>query len=228
MWELITFAAVAGAAAAAPVVTTAEVLAFIAAADTAIQTAAVANAAAATWSLAAASAPVVLTGGPVAAAYYAGQAVLFGGAAALTYFGYGPKLPGGALNSSPPASGGGAPPAGGVGGAQPGDPCQVDPAVCGSGGNQIDEARTRHIFREGRGHVKDTPGNRDMLRRLANDPTARLGVDKHGNTWYAQVDSSGQQVWAQVRDGRIINGGVSMTPRTFNPETGLSFPHPPR
>jgi hypothetical protein len=40
----------------------------------------------------------------------------------------------------------------------------------------------------------DTPANREMLTKVANDPGARLGTDKFGNTWAARVNENGTHV----------------------------------
>ena len=88
----------------------------------------------------------------------------------------------------------------------------------------IPNERAPHIFREKEGHVRDTPQNREALTRVADDPKTTLGTDKYGNTWSAQRNNDGTQTWTQTRNGEVINGGVNQTPRTFNPETGLSRP----
>lgn len=91
----------------------------------------------------------------------------------------------------------------------------------------ISEARVGHIFRNAEGHLLDTPANRRLLSEVANSRSAQLGVDKWGNSWAARIREDGSQVWVQTRNREIINGGVNATPRTFNPETGLSRPTPP-
>jgi len=54
-----------------------------------------------------------------------------------------------------------------------------------------------------------------------------LGKDAHGNDWYAEQNADGSQTWVQVRDGKIINGGVNDVPKTFDQNTGLSAPSKP-
>ena len=83
-------------------------------------------------------------------------------------------------------------------------------------------AQLRHIFRDAPGHMPDTIANRSVLQTLANDRAAILGVDQFGNTWAARVAADGTQVWVQIRNGVIINGGVNPVFRPFNPLTGLS------
>jgi RHS repeat-associated protein len=82
--------------------------------------------------------------------------------------------------------------------------------------------RANHIFRNAEGHIADTPANRQLLQRVADDLTTTLGQDKYGSTWSAFIQSDGKQVWTQARGGNIINGGINDIPRTFNPESGLS------
>jgi len=88
---------------------------------------------------------------------------------------------------------------------------------------KIDERRSKHIFRDKEGHFrKDTSENRAILEDVANDPSAELGTDIHGKTWYQRTRSDGTQIWVNVRNGKIEGGGLNETARTFNPETGLS------
>jgi RHS repeat-associated protein len=86
----------------------------------------------------------------------------------------------------------------------------------------IPENRVSHIFRDAPGHILDTPVNRQLITEVANNPSALLGKDQWGNTWYAHIQPDGTQIWAEVRGSTIINGGVNQTPRQFNPSTGLS------
>jgi RHS repeat-associated protein len=93
--------------------------------------------------------------------------------------------------------------------------------------NKIPEnpARVNHIFRNTPGHLPDTPANRAMLQRLANDKGAVLGPpDNHGNTWAAIINPNGTQTWVQYRNGVIMNGGENQIPKIYNPQTGLSKP----
>jgi len=84
------------------------------------------------------------------------------------------------------------------------------------------EDQVRHIFREAPGHLADTTVNRTLLRDVAEDAATTLGTDRFGNVWSARTLEDGSQVWVQMRNGVIQNGGVNTTPRVFNPETGLS------
>ena len=93
--------------------------------------------------------------------------------------------------------------------------------------NTFSGKRMGHIFRDKEGHLPNTLENRQLLERLANDPAKMLGKDKHGNEWCASTRPDGTQVWTELRNGEIINGGVNATPRPFNPETGLKAPKPP-
>jgi filamentous hemagglutinin len=88
----------------------------------------------------------------------------------------------------------------------------------------IDDASATHIFSGKPGHMPDTPDNRRLLEDVANDPQAWIVDDVYGNSWYARIDANGRQVWAKVRDGRVISGGMNYVPRPSNPRTGLSAP----
>jgi hypothetical protein len=87
----------------------------------------------------------------------------------------------------------------------------------------IDESRLRHIFRAADGHFPtDTTANRRLLLFVAGNPANRLGEDRFGAVWAAQTMRDGSQVWVQIWNGRIINGGVNPVPRIFEFSTGLS------
>ncbi len=84
------------------------------------------------------------------------------------------------------------------------------------------DSQTKHIFRDAPGHIADTPANRRLLQQVADDRNRTLGTDRFGNTWSARNQADGTQVWTQVRNGVIQNGGVNQVPRSFSPKTGLS------
>ncbi len=92
-------------------------------------------------------------------------------------------------------------------------PCAVFPQ---------NDSQIQHIFRDAPGHLADTPENRSLLQDVASDSHTTLGTDRFGNVWSAKTQSDGSQVWVQTRNGVIQNGGLNSSPRTFNPQTGLS------
>ena len=94
----------------------------------------------------------------------------------------------------------------------------------GDSGNSLptDRSQLDHIFDERKGHLPDTPRNRQRLMELANDESCRLGKDKYGNIWYARTEQDGSQTWVSVRNGIIQEGSSNKTPRPWNAETGLN------
>ncbi|GAB1577047.1 hypothetical protein [Bordetella petrii] len=91
----------------------------------------------------------------------------------------------------------------------------------------LPENRAPKIFGSRPGHLPDTPQNRELLLSVANDPTARLGPDRFNTIWSARTLPDGSQVWTQMRNGQLWNGGMNPTPLPFNPETGLASPTRP-
>jgi hypothetical protein len=92
----------------------------------------------------------------------------------------------------------------------------------------IDDKSAAHIFRDARGHLPDdTPDNRQLLISTASDESNYVGTDKYGNDWYSKLIEGGKQVWVQVRNGIIRNGGVNDVPRLWDPNTGFSSPARP-
>jgi hypothetical protein len=80
----------------------------------------------------------------------------------------------------------------------------------------IDERRAPHIFRQARGHFREaTPVNRRILLDVANRPENFRGTDGFGTDWFMETLDDGPQVWAQVRDGKIMNGGLNPRPIEF-------------
>src|SRR6185312_13967713 len=81
----------------------------------------------------------------------------------------------------------------------------------------IDEDRLHHIFRNAEGHFpKDTLANREVLIAGTGRPENFLGADRYGNGWWAELRADRTQIWVQVREGRITNGGVNISPRRFD------------
>ncbi len=85
-----------------------------------------------------------------------------------------------------------------------------------------DEAAIGHIF-QGKHNLPDTPDNRNLILDVANNPNNFLGADGRGNEWYHMIQDNGTQVWVQVRNGKIFNGGINDIPRQWNPQTGFSY-----
>ena len=83
------------------------------------------------------------------------------------------------------------------------------------------ESQLKHIFRDGEGHIPDTPENRKRILKVANNSDNYLGKDARGNDWYAKVEADGSQTWVRVRNGKVDNAGVNKTPRKWDSETGL-------
>jgi hypothetical protein len=80
----------------------------------------------------------------------------------------------------------------------------------------IDEGRVSHIFRDADGHFReDTPANRQAIIEVASNPANFVGTDRFGNAWFAEARADGSQIWAQVRDGLIVSGGVNRSVSDF-------------
>ena len=84
------------------------------------------------------------------------------------------------------------------------------------------ESKLKHIFREAEGHMPDTPENRKLIEKVANDSTNFAGTDKYGNEWYSEFQPDGSQIWVIVRNGTIQNAGKNDPPRNWDKETGYS------
>ena len=81
---------------------------------------------------------------------------------------------------------------------------------------RIDEDRIDHIFRDAVGHFRqDTPANRQALLETAGDSGNFVGRDRFGNEWFAALQTNGTQIWVQVREGKVKNGGVNVVPRSL-------------
>ena len=163
----------------------------------------------------------VLTGGALG---WAGG-FLGGGAAAAEAGGGGAADAGGGVGAADTAG------AAGDAGAVAGDSGAAGAADAGTAPAESmlpeGDSQISHIFRDAEGHLPDTPANRDLLNDVAGDNANTLGTDKYGNTWSAKTLPDGTQVWTSARNGRIINGGLNQTPRSFDPGTGLSSPVKP-
>ncbi len=80
-----------------------------------------------------------------------------------------------------------------------------------------DGSQLGHIFRSAEGHfAEDTLETRQLLTSTANNADNYVGTNEYGNQIYAQRQSDGSEIWVEVRNGTIQNGGANTTPR-YNP-----------
>ena len=104
-------------------------------------------------------------------------------------------------------------------------PGAVNQGAAGSAtGNKLstNENQIKHMFRNSEGHfLHNTIENRAIIEKAAGNTNNFLGVDKFGNSWYAEILSNGAQAWAEVRGGIITEGGLNQIPKVFDPMTGL-------
>ena len=84
------------------------------------------------------------------------------------------------------------------------------------------DSQLKHMFAERKGHIPDTPENRQLLEDVANDPNCYLGTTSPGLRWYARMREDGSQVWVTVYDHTIQNGGINDSPIFWDSVTGLN------
>lgn len=96
------------------------------------------------------------------------------------------------------------------------------------GGKRIslptNDSQLKHIFRNKKGHLMDTSDNRVLLEDVANNKNNYVGSDNHGNQWYSRILPDKGQVWVQVRNNIIQNGGINNPPLKWNNDSGYSKP----
>lgn len=83
------------------------------------------------------------------------------------------------------------------------------------------EAQLKHIFGERTGHIPFTPENVKLLEDTANNWENYRGKDGRGNLWHVNIQNDGSQIWVRSRNGIINEGGLNLTPITWDKETGL-------
>ena len=81
-------------------------------------------------------------------------------------------------------------------------------------------SKRKHIFGNRKGHLPDTPENRELIRNVANRRSNYRGQDKYHNHWYAKTMPDGSQIWVETHAGKISNAGRNATPRRWDSETG--------
>ena len=84
------------------------------------------------------------------------------------------------------------------------------------------DSQLKHVFRNKKGHLSDTPKNRKILLDLANDASKYKGTDIYGNNWNIEIDSKGRQVRATIQNNIITNGGRNDVHKNWDSETGLN------
>ncbi len=83
------------------------------------------------------------------------------------------------------------------------------------------DAQLKHIFRDAKGHLPDTPENRQTILDVANDLNNYIGKDARGNDWYVKIAEDGTQIWVRTRNGIVNNAGANEVPLEWDSETGL-------
>jgi RHS repeat-associated protein len=96
-------------------------------------------------------------------------------------------------------------------------------AVGGAGALDLSSAEvgfrddTAHIFRQATGHLADdTPANRAIIHGAIDPSNLRSTITSNdGSTLkkYFKTLPNGTQAWAEVRNGKVTNGGLNVTPR---------------
>ena len=84
------------------------------------------------------------------------------------------------------------------------------------------QAQLKHIFRESKGHLKDTILNHKLLVTLANNKKYYRGTDKYGNKWNIKIEKNGKQLWVRYKNGKINEGGRNEKILPWDSETGLN------
>lgn len=85
------------------------------------------------------------------------------------------------------------------------------------------DSQLKHIFRKARGHLEDSPQNRQKILELANDPKCYGGKDRRGLDWHYRILDDGSQLWVTTRNGIIQDGGVNNPPHSWDERAGLSY-----
>jgi hypothetical protein len=77
--------------------------------------------------------------------------------------------------------------------------------------NQFSENKDNvvHMFRNKDGKLTDTTENRQRILNMTHDKNNCQGRDDRGNIWYMKVEPDGTQLYAEVRDCRIVNCGFN-------------------
>ncbi|MDR0854236.1 MAG: hypothetical protein LBN34_07695 [Clostridiales Family XIII bacterium] len=63
------------------------------------------------------------------------------------------------------------------------------------------------------GHLENTKANRELLLGVARDEKNYLYTKIEGSRVYRKVIDDNKQLWVEVRDGIIQNGGINNTSR---------------
>lgn len=86
-------------------------------------------------------------------------------------------------------------------------------SLAGETGPEISEANAEHIFRDEPNHlVEDTAENRALLEDAVK-PENYVSTQYPDVRVYHELLPNGEQIWVEVRNGQITNGGVNTVPR---------------
>ena len=102
------------------------------------------------------------------------------------------------------------------------DPENIPGPLKGKIGMPPHRDQLMHIMKDRKGHLPDTAENRKLLIDLANDLSAYVGKDIHGNEWSSRILDDGSQLWVKYRKGEIQDGGLNQAPRNWDKTTGFN------
>ncbi len=73
-----------------------------------------------------------------------------------------------------------------------------------------------HIFKNSPGHFNiDSRENRSFIKSATNNPENRVGVKSSGVEIYLSTQPDGRQAWAEVWNGKIVDGGKNNFPKEW-------------
>ncbi len=86
---------------------------------------------------------------------------------------------------------------------------------------------TGHIFKKSPGHFdKNIPENRSFIEYATSSSSFKISENRHGVEIYLKTTSRGEQAWAYVRNGKIVDGGRNNFPKQWvadDPKNGGRF-----
>ena len=81
-------------------------------------------------------------------------------------------------------------------------------------------SQLNHLFRNGTGHLIDTPENRKLIIDLTEDMSNYVGNGVYNTMWFSKTTLDGQ-LWASVRNGIVQDCGINKTHKKYIEGKGI-------